>query len=244
MKKVVMITGARRGLGLAIVKKFAGGGYNVVLNGRTHYEELFVISKELEEQFSIECLVSMGDIANEEDVKRMLEELKNKFERLDVLVNNAGIVYDMEIDERPTNVFEETIHNNVTGTYLMCKYFGLFMKNQDFITRIINISSTNGIDCNFPTSIDYDASKAAINSLTRNFAIEYAPKVLVNAVAPGWINTEMNKDLPSDLVKEETSKIYLKRFAEPKEIASLVYYLGSEENTFVNNEIIKIDGGY
>lgn len=186
----------------------------------------------------------MGDIANEEDVKRMLDEVKNKFGRLDVLVNNAGIVYDMEVFERPTSVFEETMHNNVTGTYLMCKYFGQFMKNQDYTTRIVNISSTNGIDCNFPTSIDYDASKAAINSLTKNFAIEYAPKVLVNAVAPGWINTDMNKDLPSDLVEEETSKIYLKRFAEPKEIASLVYYLGSEENTFINNEIIKIDGGY
>lgn len=243
MKKVALITGARRGLGLACAYKFAGG-YNVVLNGRTDYEELLAISKELEEKFSIECLVCMGDIANEEDVKRMLDEVKKKFGRLDVLVNNAGIVYDMELEERPTSVFEETMHNNVTGTYLMCKYFGLFMKNQDCTTRIINISSTNGIDCNFPTSIDYDASKAAINSLTHNFAIEFAPKVLVNAIAPGWINTDMNKDLPSDLVEEETSKIYLKRFAEPEEIACLVYYLGSEENTFVNNEIIKIDGGY
>lgn len=244
MNKVVMITGARRGLGLACAKKFAKGGYNVVLNGRTQYEEFLSISKELEENYSIQSLVCMGDIANEEDVKRMLDEVKNKFNRLDVLVNNAGIVFDMEIEERPTSLFEETLHNNVTGTYLMCKHFGKFMYEQDFTTRIINISSTNGIDCNFPTSIDYDASKAGINSLTRNFAMEYAPKVLVNAVAPGWINTDMNKDLPSDLVEEETSKIYLKRFAEPKEIASLVYYLGSEENTFLNNEIIKIDGGY
>lgn len=220
------------------------GGYNIVLNGRSKKEELFTISKELEEKFSVECLVCMGDISNEEDVKRMLNEVKNNFGRLDVLINNAGIVYDMEVSERPTSVFEETMHNNVTGTYLMCKYFGKFMYEQNCITRIINISSTNGIDCNFPTSIDYDASKAAINSLTKNFAIEYAPKILVNAVAPGWINTDMNKDLPSDLVEEETSKIYLKRFAEPKEIASLVYYLGSEENTFVNNEIITIDGGY
>lgn len=174
----------------------------------------------------------------------MLKEVKNEFGTLDVLVNNAGIVYDMEVFERTTEIFEKTMHNNVTGTYLMCKYFGKFMFELEKVTRIINISSTNGIDCNFPTSIDYDASKAAINSLTKNFSIEYAPKILVNAVAPGWINTEMNADLPEDLVEEESSKIYLKRFAEPSEIASLVYYLGSEENTFVNNEIIKIDGGY
>ena len=227
-----------------MLKNLLRGGYCVVLNGRSHEEKIRVISKELEEKYSIECLVCMGDIANEEDVKRMLDEVQNKFGRLDVLVNNASIVYDMEIEERATSVFEETMHNNVTGTYLMCKYFGGFMNSQDFTTRIVNISSTNGIDCNFPTSIDYDASKAAINSLTRNFAIEYAPKILVNAVAPGWINTDMNKDLPSDLVEEETSKIYLKRFAESEEIASLVYYLGSDENTFINNEVIKIDGGY
>lgn len=244
MNKVVMVTGSRRGLGLACAKKFAGGGYNIVLNGRSHEEEMLEIKKELEEKYSILCMVCMGDIANEADVKRMLDEVKDKFGSLDVLVNNAGIVYDMEIDERPTSLFEKTMHNNVTGTYLMCKYFGKFMQSQDKVTRIVNVSSTNGINCNFPTSIDYDASKAAINSLTRNFAIEYAPKVLVNAVAPGWINTEMNKDLPQELVSEETSKIYLKRFAEPEEIASLIYYLGSDENTFVNNEIITIDGGY
>ena len=196
-----------------MLKNLLRGGYDVVLNGRTHHEELLAISKELEEKYKVQCFVCMGDIANEENVKRMLDEVKTKFERLDVLVNNAGIVYDMEIEERPTTLFEETMHNNVTGTYLMCKYFGKFMYEQKDTTRIINISSTNGIDCNFPTSIDYDASKAAINSLTRNFAMEYAPKILVNAVAPGWINTDMNKDLPKELVEEENSKIYLGRFA-------------------------------
>lgn len=248
MNKVVMVTGARRGLGLACAKKFAEEGYNVVLNDRLEYEKLLQIKKELDENYSIQSSVCMGDIANEEDVKRMLNEVKTKFERLDVLVNNAGIVYDMEIEERPTCVFEETMHNNVTGTYLMCKYFGKFMYEQNLTTRIINISSTNGINYNIPTSIDYDASKAAINSLTRNFAMEYAPNILVNTVAPHWINTEMNKDLSKEEIEEEIeeeiSKIYLKRFAEPKEIASLVYFLGSEENTYITNETIVISGGY
>ena len=244
MNKVVMVTGARRGLGLAIAKKFAKGGYHVILNDKLEKETLEKIKEELETCYSIQAFVCFGDISCEEDIKRMLNEVKEKFHRLDVLVNNAGIVYDMDLYERTTRIFEETLHNNVTGTYLMCKFFGEFMFSQQFTTRIINISSTNGIDCNFPTSIDYDASKAAINSLTRNFAMQFAPKILVNAIAPGWINTEMNADLPSDLVKEETSKIYLKRFAEPKEIANFVYFLGSDENTYLNNEVIKIDGGY
>lgn len=205
---------------------------------------MLTIAKELEEKYKIKSLICMGDIANEEDVKRMLGEVKNKFGRLDVLVNNASIVYDMEIEDRPTTLFEETMHNNVTGTYLMCKYFGHFMYEQNQMTRIVNISSTNGINYNFPTSIDYDASKAAINSLTKNFAMEYAPKVLVNGVAPHWINTDMNKDLPLEDLEEEASKIYLKRFAEPMEIANFVYFLGSEENTYITNEIMVISGGY
>lgn len=174
----------------------------------------------------------------------MLSEINQEFGTLDVLVNNASIVYDMELSERSTKIFEETLHNNVTGTYLMCKYFGQYMFEADKTTRIINISSTNGLNYYFPTSIDYDASKAAIISLTHNYSLQFAPKVLVNSVVPHWMNTEMNSDLTDDFIEEEASKIYLKRFAEPEEVASLVYYLGSSENTYVNNEIITISGGY
>ena len=99
-----------------MLKNSLRGGYDVVLNGRTHHEELLAITKELEEKYSIQSLVCMGDIANEDDVKGMLDEVKNKFDRIDVLVNNAAIVYDMEIEERPISLFEETMHNNVTGT--------------------------------------------------------------------------------------------------------------------------------
>lgn len=159
-------------------------------------------------------------------------------------MNNAAIVYDMEIEDRTAEIFNETIINNLTSTYLMCKYIGRYMFEHNSLSKIVNISSTNGINAFFPTSIDYDASKAGILSLTNNFALEFQPKILVNAIAPGWINTEMNKDLPKELVKEETDKIYLKRFAEPEEIANLIYFLCSDENTYINGEVIKIDGGY
>lgn len=221
-----------------------GGGYNIILNGRNGSEKLEEIKKDLESKFSIKCMILIGDISNEEDVKRMFLKVKKEFSTIDCLVNNAGIVEDMEIWQRSTEIFEKTMHNNVTGTYLMCKYFGKFMYDTNKLSRIINISSTNGINSYFPTSIDYDASKAAIISLTHNFALEYAPRILVNSVAPGWMNTDMNKDLPEDLIEEETSKIYLNRFAEPEEVARLVFYLGSDKNTYLNNEIIKIDGGY
>lgn len=244
MNPVVLITGSRRGLGKATAYEYAKNGFNIVLNDKEDGKLLESMKADLEFQYSIKVLVCFGDISNESFVLEMLEKVKNEFGALDVLVNNAGIVEDMDLFERKTELFENTLHNNVTGTYLMCKYFGQFMFEQEKVTRIINISSTNGINCNFPTSIDYDASKAAINSLTRNFAIQFAPKILVNAVAPGWMNTEMNADLPESLVKEEKEKIYIKRFAEPEEVATLIYYLGSKENTYVNSEVIVIDGGY
>lgn len=109
--------------------------------------------------------------------------------------------------------------------------------------KIINVSSTNGINTFFPSSIDYDASKVAIINLTYNLAIQFAPYINVNAVAPGWVNTEMNKELPKDLIEEETEKIYKKRFAEPEEIAKVICFLASEDAEYINGTVIKVDGG-
>lgn len=244
MKPVVFVSGSRRGLGFVIAKEYASHGFDIVLNDFQNKELLEKNKLFLEKEYNSKVLICFGDVSLEEDVLRMLGEVREEFSRLDVLVNNAAVVTDLELEDRSLELFENTIRNNVSSVYLMCKHLGKFMYDTNELSRIVNISSTNGMDCNFPTSIDYDASKAAVISLTKNFAIQYAPKVLVNSVAPGWINTEMNAELPSDLVKEENSKIYLKRFANPEEIAKLVYFLGSEANTYINNEIIKIDGGY
>ena len=109
--------------------------------------------------------------------------------------------------------------------------------------KIINISSTNGINTFYPTSIDYDASKAAIINLTNNLSIQFAPYINVNAVAPGWVNTPMNQELPQDFIEEETEKIYKKRFAEPEEIAKVILFLASEDAQYINATVIKVDGG-
>ena len=109
---------------------------------------------------------------------------------------------------------------------------------------IINISSTNGINTYYPSSVDYDASKSGLISLTYDSAVQYSPYVRVNCVAPGWVNTEMNMDLEEDFVKDKTEKILVKRFGEPKEIANVVYFLASKEASFINSEVIKVDGGW
>lgn len=241
--KVAIVTGSRRGLGEAICYQLARDGYNIVVNDKVEKCRVDSIVNKIKKNYQVQAIGVMADVSVEEDVLNLLEQVITKFGRIDILINNAAIVEDMEISERSTELFNETIRNNVTSTYLMCKYVGEKMyKNK--AGKIINISSTNGINTFFPTSIDYDASKAAIISLTHNFALEYAPYVLVNSLAPGWINTDMNKQLPKELIKQETDKIYLKRFAEVDEVASFVSFLASDKCNYLNGEIIKLDGGY
>jgi len=108
----------------------------------------------------------------------------------------------------------------------------------------VNISSTNGINSFSPDAMDYDASKAGVIILTKDLAKELAPSILVNSIAPGWVNTKINKDLPKDFVEEETEKIYLKRFAKPEEIANAILFLASDDASYITGVTLMVDGGY
>lgn len=242
-EKVALITGSRRGIGEAVAYRLAQSGFNIIINDKEDMDSINKVVEKVKKDYNVDAMGILADVSREEEVKRLIKSVHDKFDHIDVLVNNAAIVFDMEIEERSTDIFNETILNNITSTYLMSKIIGREMYNRKK-GKIINISSTNGINAFFPTSIDYDASKAAVISMTHNFALEYAPYVLVNSIAPGWVNTDMNKQLPDDLVKEESDKIYLKRFAEPIEIANFINFLSSDECSYINGEIIKIDGGY
>lgn len=241
--KTVLITGASRGLGAAIARKFASLEYNIVINYNNSYEEAISLKKEIETVYNCSSIIIQADVSNELEVKKMVDEVIAKFGNIDCLVNNAGIAIDTLFEDKTVENFHKTIDVNLIGTFLVSKYVSRYMlKNRS--GKIINVSSTNGIDTYYPYSLDYDASKAGVISLTHNLAMQFAPYINVNCVAPGWINTDMNKELDEEFIKEETSKILLGRFAEPMEIANVVAFLASDEASYVNGSIIRVDGGY
>jgi hypothetical protein len=241
--KVVWVTGSSSGIGEATIKEFASLGADVVIHYYQHKEQAESIEKFIQSHYQVETLLVQGDVANEEDVKRMVEEVLSKFGQIDVLVNNAGIAIDTMFEDKTVDNFRRTLDVNLIGTFLMGKYIGKIMFNQK-TGRIINISSTNGIDTVYPESIDYDASKAGVLSLTKNLAIQYAPYVLVNTLAPGWVNTPMNQELDSEMIEAEEKKILLGRFALSEEIAHVVVFLASDKASYINASVLRVDGGF
>jgi 3-oxoacyl-[acyl-carrier protein] reductase len=242
MARTVLITGASRGIGEAIAREFAWHAYNVVINYNESVEDAINLQEELEEDCNIKALIVKADVSNEEEVKKMVDAVIKEFGTIDVLVNNAGIAIDKPFVDKTYEDFRRILDVNLISVFLTSKYVSPYMLKNKF-GRIINISSTNGIDTLYPESMDYDASKAGVISLTHNLAKELAPVINVNAVAPGWVKTDMNKELDKDFIKEEEKKILLERFAEPDEIAKVVFFLASDEASYINSSVIRVDGG-
>lgn len=240
--KTVLITGGTRGLGLAIAYKFASNNYNLVLNYVSNDDIANKVKDEIINKYGVEVLLIKADVSLEEDVKRIYLESIDKFSFVDCVVNNAGIAIDCLVEDKTVESFKKTLDVNLVGPFLISKYFGKNMVDNQK-GSIVNIASTNGIDTYYPESMDYDASKAGLINLTKNFANVFSPYVRVNAVASGWIDTDMNKDMDIDYKKNEISKILLNRFAEPMEIANVVYFLASDEASYITGSIIRVDGG-
>ncbi len=243
MNKNVLITGGTRGIGEAISREFAKKGYNLIINYINSKEKAEQLKAELEKIYNIKVLTIQADLSDEKAIENMVDFAIDKLGKVDVLVNNAGIVIDKEFEDRTIEDWKQTLNINLIAPFILTKLIGKEMvKNKS--GAIINISSTNGINTYYPTSVDYDASKSGLISLTYDSAVELAPYVRVNCIAPGWVNTEMNKELPEDFVKEETERILVKRFAEPEEIAKVATFLASDDASFINSTVIKVDGGW
>ena len=240
--KVALVTGGARGIGKAVVERFAKDGYSIAINYNNSEDRALSLLKELQDA-NVSAIIVKADISDEEQVKSMVATIVDRFGKIDVLVNNSAVNYDTLFQDKTVEQFRRTLDVNVIGTFLVSKYVGQVMYDNKY-GKIINLSSTNGINTYFPMCIDYDASKSAINSLTHNLATQFAPYVTVNAVAPGFIATESEVEgMDEDFIASETEKVMVKRAGEPEDVANLISFLASKDADFINNQIIKIDGG-
>ncbi len=242
MDRVVLVTGGARGIGKKIVLSFAEQKDKVIVNYNKSVDRAKELEKELKSK-GVDCLFIKADISIEAEVKNMVDLAVSKYGRIDILVNNSAITNDTLFQDKTAESFRKVIDVNLIGTFNVSKLVGDIMYKQQS-GKIINISSTNGINTYFPMCLEYDASKAGVNSLTHNLAMQFAPYVNVNAIAPGFIATESELDgMDEEFVKLEEEKILLKRAGKEEDVANLATFLASNKADFINNQIIKINGG-
>lgn len=243
MGKVVLVSGAAKGIGRAIVLELAKQGYDVVINYLTSKKEAEDLKSLIMEEYKVRSMAIQADVSKEDEVDEMITAIEAELGSVDILINNAAIDLSNLFHLKNAEEFRRTLDVNVVGAFNCSKRVYRKMLEKEY-GRIINISSTNGINTYYPMCIDYDASKAALISLTHNLAFEFAPYVNVNCIAPGFIGTENELDgYDEEFLKEETEKIMVNRYGDPKEVAYLVKFLISDEANFINNTIIRIDGG-
>ena len=241
MNKVAFITGATRGIGRQIAITLAKEGFDIAINYRKENEDLIETKKMVEDQ-KVKCFTVQGDVSSFEDSERMVKDIIEEFNHIDILVNNAGITKDMLLMRMKKEDFESVIGVNLVGTFNITKnVIPYMMKNRS--GRIINVSSVVGISGNAGQT-NYSASKAGIIGITKSLAKEVGSRnILVNAVAPGFIETQMT-DVLKEEVKEEISKtIPLKRMGTVEDVANVVKFLASKDSSYITGQVINIDGG-
>ena len=241
-KKTALITGAARGIGRQIAIELAKDGYDVAINYRTMNEELENLKSQIENDFGVNVILVQGDVSNFEDAEKIVKETIEKLSKIDVLVNNAGITKDGLLMRMAKEDFKKVIDINLIGTFNVTRNVIPFMVKQKS-GRVINISSVVGVAGNAGQT-NYSASKAGIIGFTKSLAREVASRnILVNAVAPGFIATDMTNAL-NDAQKENiNNQIPLKRIGTAQDVANLVKFLASDDASYITGQTIHVDGG-
>lgn len=233
MKKKILITGSSRGIGAAIARLAKERGYDVILHGGSRSSHLVSLAKELDSKFII------FDVSKDDEVERAISGINN----IDVLVNSAGVNISKAFDNLTDSDWKAIYDVNLFGLVNVTRHVVPIMKRSETTGKIVNIASIKGLYASVGR-VAYASSKAAVINLTTGLAKELAPEILVNAVAPGFTNTEMTDATWSDRIKKQVNNILLKRMAEPKEIAEIVLFLSGSENEYITGQTINIDGGF
>jgi len=233
MKKKIFITGSSRGIGAAIARLAKERGYDVMLHGRSNSSHLMNLAKELDSKYII------FDITKDDEVERAVREINY----IDVLVNSAGVNISKAFDNLTDSDWKAIYDVNLFGLVNVTRHVVPIMKRSKSTGKIINIASIKGLYASVGR-VAYASSKAAVINLTTGLAKELAPGILVNAVAPGFTNTEMTDATWSDRIQKQVGNILLKRMANPEEIAEIVLFLSSSANEYITGQTINIDGGF
>ena len=239
--KCAVITGASRGIGREIALKYAKEGANIVLNYRNSETEALQLKEELDKLGS-NTLIIKSNVGKFEEAEKLIKEAKEVFGRVDILVNNAGITKDNLIMRMKEEDFDSVIDVNLKGAFNCLKAVTPIMIRQKY-GKIINMSSVVGVIGN-AGQVNYCASKAGLIGMTKSLAREIGGKnINVNAIAPGFIDTDMTKVLSEDQKKNIISQVPLKRFGNVEDIANLALFLGSNQSNYITGQVIHVDGG-
>ena len=239
--KTVVVTGASKGIGRAVAKEFANNGYNVVICYNKSVSDAQQLLNEVSQ--TTRAIAVKVDVSNEDDVKNMVEITKKTFGNIDVLVNCAGVSDTRLLIDSTKDDYDFVFDTNMRGTPNTCKLVGREMlSNQS--GKIINISSIWGLRGGSCESV-YSASKGAIIAFTKALAKELGPNgINVNVVAPGFIQTDMTKNVTEEIRQEIMDNSALGRLGTPEDVAGVVSFLASEKSEFITGQVISVDGGW
>ncbi|MBI2195865.1 MAG: beta-ketoacyl-ACP reductase [Candidatus Levybacteria bacterium] len=242
MKKIVLITGSTKGIGKSTAFVFAKNNYTVILNGRNQTDESKQLICDIK-ALSSESAIFYFDVSNQKQVKKQFEEIITKYKRVDVLINNAGIVRDKTFLKMNYEEWDEVIQTNLYGAFNTTKEM-LPLMIQNGFGRVINISSIMGEIGNFGQT-NYSASKAALLGFTKALAKEVSSKnITVNAVCPGLVETEMTVTIPEEYLKKMLERIPMRRMAKSEEIGEVLLFLASERSSYITGATFDVNGGW
>lgn len=224
-KKVAVVTGSAKGIGKELIKCLAKEGYDVVITYNTSESEALKLKEYVIKEFNIDALIIKCDITNEEEIKNMRDVIHSKYDKIDILINNAAYASDNYLVDKSKEEFMKVLEVNVVGTFLVTKYLYPCLDGG----IIVNISSTDAVSTYSRISMDYCASKAGVNSLTKTFAQEFE-NIKVIGVMPSWTNTESIKEMNQDYLRSELKRIKQTKLYEPIEVAGNIIRIINDES--------------